>query len=317
MSGIKEAFLKLVSSLKFWTVILWLGSAIAAKYGFNVDEDVYWTIVAAFGALVTGQALKGFGAVAAQVKAASDKDAREAYLPQTLPAGTGGWGGAEVTLSSSVHHAGTVTNEHPVGATLVSNDEGLTIASTAEGVSIPMPDGTTRTLSNAMLLSAGYVKQAPEVNPQAGRATIGAMLMCVLLAMWPIGLALLTSCGSMKNGAKNAAGALVDCLKPASQAHVKEYLPVFDVLLARSVGLDGKIDREAVKATTKNILAETGGCVLATAFAKLLSTPQPKNDEAPLSEAQDIDRAELLKEFNAIRAEHLGGKTFKTSEGTL
>lgn len=62
----KDALLRLIASMKFWTAMLGLVTALAARYGFSVDPEVYWTIVGIFGALLGGQALTDHGKEAAK-----------------------------------------------------------------------------------------------------------------------------------------------------------------------------------------------------------------------------------------------------------
>lgn len=75
----KEALQRLLSSMKFWTAVLGLLGTLAAKYGFDVDERMYWTIVGIVGLLLVGQAATDHGKAAAQAHAASlfDDDADE------------------------------------------------------------------------------------------------------------------------------------------------------------------------------------------------------------------------------------------------
>lgn len=67
----KDAIIRLLSSMKFWTTILGVVSALGAKYGFNVDPDGYWSIVGLFGLLLGAQGLTDHGKEAAKVTAGS------------------------------------------------------------------------------------------------------------------------------------------------------------------------------------------------------------------------------------------------------
>lgn len=66
---IKLPLVRLLSSMKFWTVILAVVTTQAAKHGFEVDPTTYWTIVGLFTALLTGQALQDHGKERAKVEA--------------------------------------------------------------------------------------------------------------------------------------------------------------------------------------------------------------------------------------------------------
>lgn len=67
----KNAILRLVSSMKFWTAILGIISALGARYGFQVDPEVYWSIVGIFGLLIGAQGLTDHGKEAAKITAAT------------------------------------------------------------------------------------------------------------------------------------------------------------------------------------------------------------------------------------------------------
>lgn len=59
--GFLDAFKRLISSMKFWTFILALLTTVGAKYGFKVDDQMFWTIVGLFGALLGVQGLTDHG----------------------------------------------------------------------------------------------------------------------------------------------------------------------------------------------------------------------------------------------------------------
>lgn len=67
----KDAILRLLSSMKFWTVVLGVLTSIGAKYGFKVDQDMFWAIVGLFGLLLGTQGLQDHGKEAAKAKAAA------------------------------------------------------------------------------------------------------------------------------------------------------------------------------------------------------------------------------------------------------
>jgi hypothetical protein len=66
----KSALIRLVSSMKFWTVVFGLVTSLGAKYGVHVSAEVYWTIVGAFGLLIGAQGLQDHGKEAAKIAAA-------------------------------------------------------------------------------------------------------------------------------------------------------------------------------------------------------------------------------------------------------
>lgn len=63
----KEAIIRLLSSMKFWTAVLGLITAIGAKAGFNVDPEVFWAIVGVVTAVILGQGLTDHGKEAAKI----------------------------------------------------------------------------------------------------------------------------------------------------------------------------------------------------------------------------------------------------------
>lgn len=63
----KNAIIRLLSSTKFWTAILGIVSALGARYGFQVDPEVYWSIVGIFGLLIGAQGLTDHGKEAARI----------------------------------------------------------------------------------------------------------------------------------------------------------------------------------------------------------------------------------------------------------
>ncbi len=65
---LKPPLTRTFSSLKFWTVVLGLVSSQAAKYGLEVDEATYWTVVGFFGVLLGAQGLQDHGKEAAKLK---------------------------------------------------------------------------------------------------------------------------------------------------------------------------------------------------------------------------------------------------------
>jgi hypothetical protein len=72
MQTMKEAITRLLSSMKFWTMVLGVVTSLGAKYGFNVDTNVYWSIVGLFGFLLGAQGLTDHGKEAAKITAADN-----------------------------------------------------------------------------------------------------------------------------------------------------------------------------------------------------------------------------------------------------
>jgi hypothetical protein len=58
---------RMLSSMKLWTVVLGLIGIFAAKYGFEVDRETYWTIVGVVVFLIGAQGVTDWGKSAAVV----------------------------------------------------------------------------------------------------------------------------------------------------------------------------------------------------------------------------------------------------------
>lgn len=77
----KDAIVRLFSSMKFWTAVLGLITAIGVKVGFNVDQDVFWAIVGVVTSVILGQGLTDHGKEAAKITAAATASAQ---IPASL-----------------------------------------------------------------------------------------------------------------------------------------------------------------------------------------------------------------------------------------
>lgn len=64
----KTALLRVFSSMKTWTLLLALLTSQGAKYGLDVDEKTYWTIVGLFGLLLGVQGLNDHGKAKAEIE---------------------------------------------------------------------------------------------------------------------------------------------------------------------------------------------------------------------------------------------------------
>lgn len=67
----KTALLRLLSSMKFWTLLLGIVTSLGAKYGLEVDPEVYWSIVGLFGLLIGAQGLNDHGKAKAEIETRS------------------------------------------------------------------------------------------------------------------------------------------------------------------------------------------------------------------------------------------------------
>lgn len=83
----KDAIVRLFSSMKFWTAVLGLITAIGAKVGFNVDPDVFWAIIGVVTSVILGQGLTDHGKEAAKITAAATVAATQTTTVTDVPAG--------------------------------------------------------------------------------------------------------------------------------------------------------------------------------------------------------------------------------------
>lgn len=124
------------------------------------------------------------------------------------------------------------------------------------------------------------------------------------------------TCGTIKEGARDTLGDVVDCTIADVKSHTNQYGPLLEATIRAATSDAGAVDWTSVKDATKGLAARTGMCVLATVVARAM-TPTPATPGAPQSSALQPDPASLRKGFDAIRAEQAPGVTFKTEAGTL
>lgn len=288
---IKSVFLKGVGSLKVWTMLLGLLVFFGAKYGFEVDADTYWVIAGAFSLLLTGQMVKGAGAVAAQVTANA----------KTLPTID------NVVVSEDIAYVHTVM---PVdnGYLIVMNDGTYS--------RIPMtglkPVEAQLPLDLLLKVNSG---DPGAKNPEGGFARLSVMLTIVMWGVLCAMLASSVSCTWFKKQGTTLANNIVDCTTANAKTITQEFGPLMKVAFANATGEDGKVDWNSIKSSTSSFGKATGSCVLVNTIASLLN---PKMDpNAPQSEGIVYDKASMMVGFEELRMLQLGGATFKTPEGTL
>ncbi len=86
-------------------------------------------------------------------------------------------------------------------------------------------------------------------------------------------------------------------------------------MLRYATGGDGKVDWASVKSATKGFGVDVGGCVLASVVARALA-PKSADPNAPAASSLEANPDDLRAGFEELR-KSLGGKSFKTSTGTL
>lgn len=69
----KDALIRLASSMKFWTAVIALIAVFAAKYGFQVSDEMTALVGVIFSVLLGGQGLADHGKSAAEINAKTGK----------------------------------------------------------------------------------------------------------------------------------------------------------------------------------------------------------------------------------------------------
>lgn len=275
---ILDALKRLAGSMKVWTTLIGLIAAITARYGFDVDQTAFLTIVGGFLALLGVQGANDWGAKGKQIAAAASMGVQGMTLS---------------TLSSEAPHVTHV----------------VTIGDLA--VKMLMSDGSEHDVT-AMLASAGYIKavkaDAPKTS-EGGFATFSLLLFSSLI----MGLGvLIVACASIKHEATVIKDAAISCASPSAKALTAEFGPTVDMLLARVTdSATGKIDWEPIKKAAKSSGKSELMCVVANVVASHLK--KQANPSAPLVADLEFDTTSLRSGF----AELAGGQLYEAEDGTI
>lgn len=160
--------------------------------------------------------------------------------------------------------------------------------------------------------AAATSDEPPSARMPTSAATIAA-LACIVLATASV----LPACAGMPDAGAKIAGEIIDCTAGDRRAVVAQFEPVLEQLLINATSADGKeIDWTSIKAASKALATDLGGCALASAVGRLLNPPPPKPG-APASAALELDPAALRAGFNALRVEQFGGVAFHTASGNI
>lgn len=123
------------------------------------------------------------------------------------------------------------------------------------------------------------------------------------------------ACQDVKDTAKGAGKAVVDCTKAELAPTVRELGPVMERVVLDALDPSGKVDWAPVKDVAKGLASDVGRCVLAETIAAFLTRKPDPN--APQSAGVEVNRIELADGFASLRAELWGGARFKTTAGEL
>jgi hypothetical protein len=139
------------------------------------------------------------------------------------------------------------------------------------------------------------------------------------MLMFPL-LLLMTApslaCSALESTAKQTAHDLVDCTTSKAREAIDQYGGVVDAALELATDGSGHVDKGKLLDSAKNFAIDTGGCVLADAIARALSS-HSDDPNAPKSSPLDADPVALRQAFEQLKAEKYGGKSFQTPHGTL
>ncbi len=246
--GFLTALKRLISSMKFWTFILTLLTALGAKYGFNVDASTFWSIVGLGGTLLGVQGATDWGKNA--TVAQNQSHARH----------TAKYGAWNPSFASSA----VATFEPPTPKLLVMGEGGT--------VKVHMSDGTDHEIGD-MLAGAGFVKSTIVRPGQAGFARLGVMLALCGVAFAAF---LCFGCTTLKTDAKQAGGDIASCASAEADAVKKNIsvvqvaLDVVDIIAKLAANPAGEAESLLSDGITKY-----GEPIVACAFNKFEAAHQP------------------------------------------
>lgn len=130
---------------------------------------------------------------------------------------------------------------------------------------------------------------------------LGALLTAGSFAAW--------SCSSARDSARAAGGAVIDCTTATAHKHADEYGALLGAVIKAATSPDGHIDTGAIKAALGDLGLETGGCLVALTFERLIAAA-PAARVAP----GGYDPATGLKSArDALQRELWPGARFQTA----
>lgn len=153
---------------------------------------------------------------------------------------------------------------------------------------------------------------ATDVGKEAAKAKT-TMIMLIAIACLS---STMPACSGAKGTAGRVAGDVVDCLTPTAKDAIGTFGPAIADVLRNATSNDGKVDWAPVKAVGKSFKTPAAQCVLAAVVAEALR-PKPVDPEAPMSAPLQVDPAELLSGFDALRTELYGGTRYQFGGGVL
>lgn len=149
-------------------------------------------------------------------------------------------------------------------------------------------------------------------------ATVALMMINAFLLVLLV--LLLISCSWFKSEAKHIAGNIVDCTTSKAKAAIKQYAPIVEHVVVMSLDAAGKAQWDIIKDTTSGLDAPDvsaaeraiGGCVIQSVINRLLD---PFLDpDAPASSPLEVDKADLARGWDELRAQRYRGALFKGAQ---
>lgn len=134
------------------------------------------------------------------------------------------------------------------------------------------------------------------------------MRIITLCYLFALGLLLgmaIPACSGLKGAGKTTATSVVDCSLVAIGEHAKE----IEAAIRDATNMDGSIDWTKARDAVKRLGWDVGGCAMAAVIAKLLAP----STGARLAPSPDPD--EVRSEWNLIRHEVLGGRSYRLASG--
>lgn len=266
LQGFGNALKTLVSSLKFWTLVLALITAFAAKYGIAVDDNTYWTIVGFFGVLLGAQGLTDFG--------------------KNAP-------GNGIAITGNAPGGTAISTLDPAKPTMFIHnaDTGVT--------SLHMSDGTVHDVTKLQTFN----KTVPYQN-QAGFAKLSLMLVIVMIgfALFTAGCGAVEYCAQPTHKLDAECVVLndvIDCTKDQKPSVIAELVPIVWQLINKATGADGSVNWSQVDLT--GLGEQDASCVL----TDLALTVKPKLTPGMVDNSQDIlAQARLVSGTKKVHTVH-------------
>jgi hypothetical protein len=197
-------------------------------------------------------------------------------------------------------------------AWLAVGSRALIVTAALSGLSF-LVDGIAngRTPNASMLIIAICMSlaqaQNPKPPPPAAKATAVGLLVLLLA---------LVGCSAMKDGARAAGAAVLDCTKGELAGAVNDLAPMAEKIVLDALDPAGDVNWRPVREYAVGLATSVGKCVLAEGVARVLA-PKPDDPLAPKVGGIVINHTAVRIGFANLKSELFGPVTFQTSAGAL